>query len=127
MQEQGTALICDEDAPTCAIAARIEGAGRPLVRVRTGDLAAAGLAEGRSPSLAGPHNAQNAALAAAICRQLGLSDDQIAPRACDLSRPAAPDGVRVRGGRGHLTSTTARLPIPLRPPPRSPPFRPIRL
>jgi len=78
MQEQGTALICDEDAPTCAIAARIEGAGRPLVRVRTGDLAAAGLAEGRSPSLAGPHNAQNAALAAAICRQLGLSDDQIA-------------------------------------------------
>ena len=78
MQEQGLALVCDEDAPTRAIAARLEAAGRRLVRVRTDDLEAAGLAAGRSASLAGPHNAQNAAIAAAICRQLGLSDDQIA-------------------------------------------------
>jgi UDP-N-acetylmuramoylalanine--D-glutamate ligase len=78
MQARGTALICDEDEPTRAIAARLEAAGKPLVRVRTGDLAAAGLAEDRSPSLAGPHNAQNAAIAAAICRQLGLTDTQIA-------------------------------------------------
>ncbi|MDC8754125.1 UDP-N-acetylmuramoyl-L-alanine--D-glutamate ligase [Erythrobacter sp. sf7] len=78
MQASGTALICDEDEPTRAIAARLEQAGKPLVRVKTADLAAAGLADGRSPSLAGPHNAQNAAVAVAICRQLGLGDEQIA-------------------------------------------------
>jgi UDP-N-acetylmuramoylalanine--D-glutamate ligase len=78
MQASGTALICDEDAPSSAIAGRLEAAGRPLLRVRSSDLAAAGLAEGRSPALAGPHNAQNAAVAVAICRQLGLTDAQIA-------------------------------------------------
>ena len=78
MQEHGTAIICDEDAPTSAIAERLETAGKPLVRVKSADLDAAGLAEGRSPSLAGPHNAQNAAVAVAICRQLGLTDAQIA-------------------------------------------------
>jgi UDP-N-acetylmuramoylalanine--D-glutamate ligase len=78
MQASGTALICNEDAPTRAIADRLEGEGKPLVRVRTADLASAALADGRSPSLAGPHNAQNAAVAAAICRQLGLTDAQIA-------------------------------------------------
>ncbi len=78
MQQTGTAIICDEDEPTAAIAEGLETAGKPLVRVKTADLEAAGLAEGRSPSLAGPHNAQNAAVAAAICRQLGLTDAQIA-------------------------------------------------
>ena len=78
MQAHGTAIICDEDAPTTAIADRLAAAGKPLVRVKTRDLDAAGLAGGRSPSLAGPHNAQNAAVAVAICRQLGLSDAQIA-------------------------------------------------
>jgi len=78
MQETGTALICDEDAPTSAIADRIAAAGKPMVRIKTDDLAAAGFADGRSPSLAGPHNAQNAAVAVAICRQLGLSDATIA-------------------------------------------------
>jgi len=78
MQTSGTAIICDEDAPTTAIADRLAAAGKPLVRVKSVDLDAGGLAEGRSPSLAGPHNAQNAAVAVAICRQLGLSDAQIA-------------------------------------------------
>ncbi len=78
MQAHGTAIICDEDAPTTAIADRLAAAGKPLVRVKSADLDAGGLAEGRSPSLAGPHNAQNAAVAVAICRQLGLSDAQIA-------------------------------------------------
>ncbi|MFY8048286.1 MAG: UDP-N-acetylmuramoyl-L-alanine--D-glutamate ligase [Erythrobacter sp.] len=78
MQASGIALVCDEDEPTRAIAGRLEAAGKPLVRVKTGDLAAADLAEGRSPSLAGPHNAQNAAVAAEICRQLGLTEAQIA-------------------------------------------------
>jgi UDP-N-acetylmuramoylalanine--D-glutamate ligase len=78
MQAHGTAIICDEDAPSMAIAARLAEAGKTLVRVKTGDLAAAGLAEGRSASLAGPHNAQNAAVAVAICRELGLTEAQIA-------------------------------------------------
>lgn len=78
MQVSGTALICDEDAPSAAIADRVAAEGKRLLRVNTGDLAAQGLAEGRSPSLAGPHNAQNAAVAVAICRQLGLTDAQIA-------------------------------------------------
>jgi UDP-N-acetylmuramoylalanine--D-glutamate ligase len=78
MQQTGTAIICDEDAPTAAIAEGVETAGKPLVRVKSADLDAAGLAAGRSPSLAGPHNAQNAAVAVAICRQLGLTDAQIA-------------------------------------------------
>ncbi len=78
MQATGTALICDEDEPTSAIASGLETAGKPLVRVRSSDLAPAGLDKGRSPSLAGPHNAQNAAVATAICRQLGLTDAQIA-------------------------------------------------
>ena len=78
MQASGIAVICDEDEPTTGIAEGLETSGKPLVRVKTADLAAAGLAEGRSPSLAGPHNAQNAAVAVTICRQLGLSDAQIA-------------------------------------------------
>ncbi|OBV10133.1 UDP-N-acetylmuramoyl-L-alanine--D-glutamate ligase [Erythrobacter dokdonensis] len=78
MQERGVAVICDEDEPTGAIADRLAAADKPLLRVKTSDLDAAGLAEGRSPSLAGPHNAQNAAVAAVICRQLGLSEAQIA-------------------------------------------------
>jgi UDP-N-acetylmuramoylalanine--D-glutamate ligase len=79
MQTDGsTALICDEDAPTRAVADRLAAEGKPLIRVRTADLAAAGLAEGRSPALAGPHNAQNAAIAVAISRALGLSEAQIA-------------------------------------------------
>jgi UDP-N-acetylmuramoylalanine--D-glutamate ligase len=78
MQAVGTALICDEDAPTRAIADRLAAEGKPLVRVKTADLDAAGLAQGRSAALAGPHNAQNAAVSVVICRQLGLSDEQIA-------------------------------------------------
>lgn len=78
MQQTGTAIICDEDEQTAGIAEGLETSGKPLVRVKTADLAAQGLAEGRSPSLAGPHNAQNAAVAVAICRQLGLADAQIA-------------------------------------------------
>lgn len=77
MQQAGAALICDEDDATRAIADRLAAAGRAPLRVRTADLDAAGLAAGRSPSLAGPHNAQNAAVAVAICRQLGLTDAQI--------------------------------------------------
>ncbi|MFM7402970.1 MAG: UDP-N-acetylmuramoyl-L-alanine--D-glutamate ligase [Erythrobacter sp.] len=77
MQHTGAALVCDEDEPTRAIADRLAAAGGPLERIKTSDLDAAGLAEVRSPSLAGPHNGQNAAIAVGICRQLGLTDAQI--------------------------------------------------
>ncbi len=72
-QHEGCAIICDEDGATQAIAARMDRVGRPPIRVKSTDL---GLPV--SPSLAGPHNAQNAAIAQAICRQLGLAEDQIA-------------------------------------------------
>lgn len=78
MQQHGVAVICADDAPSLAIADTLAAEGKPVVRVASGDLAADGLAEARSPSLAGPHNAQNAAVAVAICRQLGLEDAQIA-------------------------------------------------
>lgn len=72
-QHEGCAIICDEDAATQAIAARMDGVGRPPIRVKSTSLELP-----VSPSLAGPHNAQNAAIAQEICRQLGLSMDQIA-------------------------------------------------
>ncbi len=73
MQREGCAVICDEDPQTQAIAARRDAAGPATIRVRSSDLLAP-----VSPSLAGPHNAQNAAVAQAICRQLGLTEAQIA-------------------------------------------------
>ena len=73
MQRHGRAVICDEDDQTRAIAASLDLAGRPPIRVRSGDVTAP-----VSPSLAGPHNAQNACVAQAICRELGLTDAQIA-------------------------------------------------
>lgn len=73
MQQEGRAVICDEDAETRAIAASLDAAGRSPTLARSSDVSAP-----RSPSLAGPHNAQNASVAQAICRELGLSDAQIA-------------------------------------------------
>jgi UDP-N-acetylmuramoylalanine--D-glutamate ligase len=73
MQQQGRAVICDEDEETRAIAASLDAAGRSPIRARSGDVTAP-----VSPSLAGPHNAQNACVAQAICRELGLTDAQIA-------------------------------------------------
>lgn len=73
MQQKGRAVICDEDEETRAIAASLDAAGRSPIRARSGDVTAP-----VSPSLAGPHNAQNACVAQAICRELGLTDAQIA-------------------------------------------------
>jgi UDP-N-acetylmuramoylalanine--D-glutamate ligase len=73
-----TAIICDEDEATRAIAHRLASPDRRCLWVRTYDLdeeVAAGLL---SPSLAGPHNAQNAAVARSICLNLGISDADIA-------------------------------------------------
>jgi len=72
MQQHGRAVICDEDDETRAIAASLDAAGRPPIRARSSDVAVP-----VSPSLAGPHNVQNACVAQAICRGLGLTDAQI--------------------------------------------------
>lgn len=73
MQQHGRAVICDEDDQTRAIAASLDAAGHPPIRARSDEVTVP-----VSPSLAGPHNAQNACVAQAICRALGLSDAQIA-------------------------------------------------
>lgn len=73
MQQKGRAVICDEDENTRAIAASLDAVGHPPIRARSSDVSAP-----VSPSLAGPHNAQNACVAQAICRELGLTDAQIA-------------------------------------------------
>jgi UDP-N-acetylmuramoylalanine--D-glutamate ligase len=73
MQQQGRAVICDEDEPSRAIAERLDSAGHPPIRARSHEISGP-----MSPSLAGPHNVQNACVAQAICRALGLSDGQIA-------------------------------------------------
>ena len=65
------AVIADEDAPSRAIA---DGVTSRLVRVaasQAGDQSA-------WPALQGPHNAQNAAVAIAVARALGLSEAAIA-------------------------------------------------
>ncbi|MFN3989832.1 MAG: UDP-N-acetylmuramoyl-L-alanine--D-glutamate ligase [Erythrobacter sp.] len=72
MQTHGRAVICDEDDQTRAIAGSLDAAGHPPIRARSSDVAVP-----VSPSLAGPHNAQNACVAQAICRELGLTDAQI--------------------------------------------------
>jgi UDP-N-acetylmuramoylalanine--D-glutamate ligase len=72
-----TAIICDEDDATRAIALRLASPERRSLWVRTYDLdeeVAAGLL---SPSLAGPHNTQNAAVARVICLNLGVSEADI--------------------------------------------------
>ncbi len=73
MQHKGRAVICDEDDQTRAIAASLDAAGHPPIRARSDEVQVP-----VSPSLAGPHNAQNACVAQAICRELGLTDAQIA-------------------------------------------------
>lgn len=62
-------IACDDD-PSRMIASRIS---HRLMRVHAKDIAD----QSRWPSLQGPHNAQNAACAIAVCKALGLDDAQI--------------------------------------------------
>ncbi len=69
MQSPGrTAVIATDDAQTQRIAATVSP-----IRVSAADIAD----QTRWPSLQGPHNAQNAAAAIAVCRALGLGEDAI--------------------------------------------------
>jgi UDP-N-acetylmuramoylalanine--D-glutamate ligase len=65
------AVIAAEDDYTRAIAGQIEGM---RILVSSGDVKD----QSRWPALQGPHNAQNAAAAAAVARSLGISDTVIA-------------------------------------------------
>ncbi|MEJ7925510.1 UDP-N-acetylmuramoyl-L-alanine--D-glutamate ligase [Sphingobium sp. AN641] len=66
------AVIAGEDDPSRAIAA-----ARGVAAVTSGDIDP--VAQLAWPALQGPHNAQNAAVAIAVARALGISDDDIFP------------------------------------------------
>jgi UDP-N-acetylmuramoylalanine--D-glutamate ligase len=62
-------IACDDD-PSRMVASRIS---HRLMRVHASDITD----QSRWPSLQGPHNAQNAACAIAVCKALGLDDAKI--------------------------------------------------
>ncbi|MFC3098623.1 UDP-N-acetylmuramoyl-L-alanine--D-glutamate ligase [Alteraurantiacibacter palmitatis] len=64
------------DEPTRAIQAA-EAARRPAGRAACADLAALAVHQGEWPSLQGPHNLQNAAIAASLAEEIGLSREQV--------------------------------------------------
>lgn len=66
---------CD-DEPTRAIQTT-EAARRPAGRAPCADLAALAVHQPEWPSLQGPHNLQNAAIAAALAEEIGLSRAQV--------------------------------------------------
>ena len=73
LQRQGqVAIVATDDGPSKAIASHIN---HRLYRVSAKDIDPADQA--RWPALQGPHNAQNAVCAIAVCRVLGLDDDEI--------------------------------------------------
>ncbi|MCW0199642.1 UDP-N-acetylmuramoyl-L-alanine--D-glutamate ligase [Sphingopyxis sp.] len=73
LQHQGqVAIVAVDDDPSRMIAGRIN---HRLHRVSAKDIDPADQA--RWPALQGPHNAQNAVCAIAVCRTLGLNDEEI--------------------------------------------------
>ena len=66
-----TAVVTMEDAPSRAMAAWLDGQAAQVVRIHTGD------APGAGPALPGAHNAQNAAVARAMARALGVGEADI--------------------------------------------------
>src|SRR3546814_4476463 len=66
------AIVATDDDPSKAIAGRIN---HRLFRVSAKDIDA--VDQARWPALQGPHNAQNAVYAIAVCRVLGLGDEAI--------------------------------------------------
>ncbi|SEH11873.1 UDP-N-acetylmuramoylalanine--D-glutamate ligase [Sphingopyxis sp. YR583] len=73
LQHQGqVAIVAIDDDPSKMIASRIN---HRLHRVSAKDVDP--VDQSRWPALQGPHNAQNAVCAIAVCRVLGLNDEQI--------------------------------------------------
>lgn len=72
LQSSGhVAVIATEDDPSRAIASRVNHRLLRVVGADAGD-------QGGWPTLQGPHNAQNAAVAIAVARALGIGEDAIA-------------------------------------------------
>lgn len=72
LPDGSAAVVAVDDAPSRAISDRVT---QKLYRVSAADVDPADQA--RWPALQGPHNAQNAVCAIAVCRLLGLTDAQI--------------------------------------------------
>ena len=67
------AVIGIGDAPSAAIARTLSARGEHLTKISPGVC----MDQSRWPSLQGPHNAQNALAAIAVCKALGLDDSAI--------------------------------------------------
>lgn len=67
------AVIGTSDASSSAIAGTIEAAAKRLIRIAP----EVGVDQSGWPSLQGPHNAQNALAAIAVCQALGIAEDDI--------------------------------------------------
>lgn len=72
LPHDGAAVVAVDDAPSRAVANRVT---KKLYRVSAEDIDPAD--QQRWPALQGPHNAQNAVCAIAVCRILGLTDAEI--------------------------------------------------
>lgn len=71
MQSAGqSAVVGIGDAPSAAIARSLAGRGEQLTKIAAGTC----MDQSRWPSLQGPHNAQNALAAIAVCQAFGVSD-----------------------------------------------------
>jgi UDP-N-acetylmuramoylalanine--D-glutamate ligase len=71
------AIIATDDDVTRAISRTLSGPDRRHYQSRSYDLVDEGFAEQLSPSLAGPHNLQNASVAWWICGSLGIDDKDL--------------------------------------------------
>ena len=99
MQQKGVAVFSADDAQAQRIAQSLKagagtGAGTKPQNVKTGN--DFGLAQSEWPNLQGPHNLENARIAAVICHELGLSVEQIS------------DGLRSFGGLSHRMEVIAQ-------------------
>ena len=72
-QDEGDRAVLNDDDPRCAELSRIPGAG-DLIRVHGAEADSLGFAESR---LLGDHNRENVAVAAALARSVGVTDEAI--------------------------------------------------
>ncbi|MCP1468585.1 UDP-N-acetylmuramoylalanine--D-glutamate ligase [Sphingobium sp. OAS761] len=108
----GVAVIATEDEPSVAIAAHLQ-----RVDVRRGDVIEVGIGDIDPadqltwPSLQGPHNAQNAAVAIAVAQALGIDDATIANAlASYASLPHRMQAVATRDGVLYVNDSKATNP-----------------
>jgi UDP-N-acetylmuramoylalanine--D-glutamate ligase len=105
----GVAVIATEDEPSVAIAAhlqRVDGRRGHVIEVGIGDIDPAD--QLGWPSLQGPHNAQNAAVAIAVAQALGIDEATIAHAlASYASLPHRMQAVATRNGVLYVNDSKA--------------------